>query len=176
MAPNEGQPAKASKAQRTVLIGLLVLVVLLVGAYAGMHYTSRPQFCTSCHEIAPQVASWEKGPHKSVECLSCHAAPGNLGYIVRKVSSYKELYLHFTHQVPSQIQWTPHIDACLYCHSGKDSAYPNAKNITLAPGSAPNAPPISHQPMISGNVNCISCHGNVGHATPSASTPSTPSQ
>lgn len=169
MAPSEGKPAKASKAQRTILIGLIVLVVLVIGAYAGMHYTSRPQFCTSCHEIAPQVASWQTGPHKDVECLNCHAAPGNLGYIVRKVSSYKELYLHFTNQVPANIEWSPHIDACLYCHSGKDSAFPNAKNITLAPGSAPNAPPITHQPMIAGNVNCISCHGNVGHSASKAS-------
>lgn len=166
MAPNEGKPkqAKASRTQKTVLIGLIVVVILVVGAYEGMHYTSRPEFCTSCHEIAPQVALWEKGPHKDVECLSCHAAPGNLGYIVRKVSSYKELYLHFTNQVPNKLEWTPHTDACLYCHSGKDSAYPNAKNITLAPGSGPNAPPISHQPMIDGKVSCISCHKNIGHA------------
>lgn len=164
MADNEGQPAKAGKAQKVVLVILIVVVVLCVAAYAGMHYTSRPQFCTSCHEIAPQVASWEKGPHKDVECLSCHAAPGNIGYIVRKVSSYKELYLHFTNQVPAKLEWTPHIDACLYCHSGKDSAYPNAVNITLAPGSGANAPPISHQPMIDGQVSCISCHQNIGHA------------
>lgn len=164
LGENEGKAGKASKKQKTVLFVSIGIVVLLAGAYAGMHYTSRPGFCTSCHEIAPHVASWEMGPHKNVECLSCHAAPGNVGYIVRKVSSYKELYLHFTNQVPAELEWTPHTDACLYCHSGKDKAYPTVQNITLAPGSAPNAPTVSHQPMIDGKVNCISCHGNVGHA------------
>jgi cytochrome c nitrite reductase small subunit len=164
LTPNEGKPDRVRRTQKTVLIVLILAVVLVVGAYAGMHYTSRPQFCTSCHEISPQVASWKTGPHKDVECLSCHAAPGNVGYIVRKLSSYKEVYLHFTHQVPAKLEWIPHIDACLYCHSGKDSAHPNAKNITLAPGSGPNAPPISHQPMIDGKVSCINCHFNVGHA------------
>ena len=163
LARNEGQPARVSKPKKAVLIGLIIVVVMGIGAYEGMHYTSRPQFCVSCHEIAPQVSLWETGSHKDVECLSCHAAPGNLGYLVRKVSSYKELYLHFTNQVPAKLEWTPHIDACLYCHSGKDSAYPKAKNITLVPGSSPNAPPIYHEPMIEGNVNCIDCHKNEGH-------------
>lgn len=162
---NEGKPAKTGKTQKIVLSGLIVLVVLIVGAYEGMHYTSQPQFCTSCHEIAPRVASWQTGPHKEVECLSCHAAPGNLGYIMRKLSSYKEVDLQFTNRVPAKIEWTPHLDACLYCHSGKDSAYPKAKNITLMPGSGPSAPPISHRPMIDGSVNCLSCHGNVGHTS-----------
>lgn len=166
MAENEEQDSRSRKSGKTgryVLIGLLVVVVLIVVGYEGMHYTSRPQFCTSCHEIAPQVASWQKGPHSTVECLDCHAAPGNLGYVMRKIGAYKEIYYHFTNQVPAQITWTPHIDACLNCHSDKNSAYPNAINITLLPGSAANAPPISHQPMLAGNVNCLSCHGNVGH-------------
>ena len=165
LAPNEGQPAQVSKTKKAVLIGLIIVVVLGIGAIAGMHYTSQPQFCVTCHEIAPQVASWKTGSHKDVECLSCHAATGNLGYIVRKLSSYKEVYLHFANQVPPKLAWTPHIDACLYCHSGKNSAYPKAKNITLVPGSSPNAPAIYHQPMIDGNVNCVDCHINEGHIT-----------
>jgi cytochrome c nitrite reductase small subunit len=176
LAPNEGQPAQVSKTKKTVFIGigLIMVVVLGIGAYAGMHYTSQAQFCGTCHEIAPQVASWETGSHKDVGCLSCHAAPGNLGYIERKIGSYKEVYLHFTNQVPAKLEWTPHLESCLYCHSGKDSAYPKAKNITLVPGASPNAPPIYHQPMLDGNVNCIACHKYEGH-TPKAESKLIPS-
>jgi len=163
LAPNKGKPARVTKTKKTVLIGLIIVVVLGIGAYAGMHYTSQPHFCVTCHEIAPQVTSWETGSHNGVECLSCHAAPGNLGYLGRKIGSYKEVYLQLSNQVPAKLEWTPHLDSCIYCHSGKDSEYPKAKNITLVPGSGPNAPAIYHQTIIDGNSNCIACHINEGH-------------
>ncbi len=107
MAANEGQPAQVKKTKKTVFfigLGLMIAVVLLIGAYAAMHYTSQPQFCVTCHEIEPSGASWETGSHQEVKCLSCHATPGNLGYIERKVGSYKEIYLHFTNQVPAKLE------------------------------------------------------------------------
>lgn len=163
LASNEGKEAPVNKTKKTMLIVLIIVILLGIGAYAGMHYTSQPHFCSSCHEIAPQVTSWETGSHKGVECLSCHAAPGNIGYLVRKIGSYKEVYLHVSNQVPEKFEWTPHLESCIDCHTGKDSAYPTAKNITLVPGSSPNAPPIYHQPMIDANVNCVACHVNEGH-------------
>lgn len=164
MGSKQENPAKPSKAKRITLICLILIVILIAVAYAGMHYTSRPQFCSSCHEIAPQVTSWELGKHNMVTCLDCHASPGGTAYIIRKLSSYKEVYLHVFHHVPTTIVWVPHLDSCLYCHSGKNHSFPNAINITLNPGSAPNAPSISYQTMMSGQTNCISCHTNIGHA------------
>ena len=164
MAPNEGQPVKPGKGKKIMLIAVIVFAVLVVGAYGGMHYTSRPQFCASCHQIAPQVASYENSPHAKVgvECLDCHAKPGTLGYIERKLSSYKEIYEQITNNVPEKIEWTPRLDSCIDCHSGKNSKFPNAKNITVQ--NVPNAAPINHKPMLDGNVNCLGCHQNLGHA------------
>ncbi len=164
MDPNAGQPANSGRAKKVMLVTLIVIVVLGVGAYAGMHYTSRPQFCATCHEIAPQAASYENSPHANagVECLDCHAKPGTLGYIKRKVASYKEVYEQVTNQVPAKIEWTPHLDSCLDCHSGKNSKFPNARNITLTSG--PNAPAINHKPMLDASINCLGCHQKIGHS------------
>lgn len=138
-----------------------IAVVLVVMSAIAMHFTSQPNFCASCHEIQPQVVSWEKGQHKGITCLSCHSNPGTLGYVARKFKGLGEVYLHYTNQIPQKIEAKFNIQACIYCHTGKDRNYPNAKNISLTSGNL--APPISHQEMLSKNVSCLLCHRLVGH-------------
>jgi nitrate/TMAO reductase-like tetraheme cytochrome c subunit len=57
-----------------VLGALLLLMVLFTGA-AGV-YTSRPQFCRSCHIMEPYYVSWQKSSHANVSCIKCHFPPG----------------------------------------------------------------------------------------------------
>lgn len=39
-------------------------------------YTSRPEFCRSCHNMEPYYASWQESSHKDVSCVKCHFPPG----------------------------------------------------------------------------------------------------
>jgi nitrate/TMAO reductase-like tetraheme cytochrome c subunit len=58
-----------------VLLGaFLLLLVFMVGA-AGW-YTSRSEFCNSCHIMEPYYKSWQESSHKDVPCIECHFAPG----------------------------------------------------------------------------------------------------
>lgn len=57
------------------LIGALVLLLALLTACAAM-YTSRPEFCRSCHNMEPYYVSWQNSSHKDVSCVKCHFPPG----------------------------------------------------------------------------------------------------
>ena len=83
-----GAGARGPGTQRTVWQQLRILLlsataylaafflfgVLLTGA-AGW-YTSRPQFCNSCHIMEPYYASWQESTHRDVSCIKCHFPPG----------------------------------------------------------------------------------------------------
>jgi len=56
-------------------VGAFVLMLVLLTACAGM-YTSRPEFCRSCHIMEPYCESWEESSHSHVSCIKCHFPPG----------------------------------------------------------------------------------------------------
>ncbi|MFH1267366.1 MAG: cytochrome c3 family protein, partial [Planctomycetota bacterium] len=57
------------------LAGAFVLLVALMTACAGW-YTSRPEFCRSCHIMEPYYVSWVESSHSHVSCIKCHFPPG----------------------------------------------------------------------------------------------------
>ena len=59
------------------LLGGMVFLLLLMTASAAW-YTSRPEFCRSCHIMEPYFVSWQESSHKDVACVKCHFAPGAL--------------------------------------------------------------------------------------------------
>jgi cytochrome c nitrite reductase small subunit len=160
---NQSQDHKASpKVKKMILIILLGIVVLSALAIAGMHFTSQPNFCFSCHEIRAQVTSWSISPHKNVTCLNCHSNPGTVGYVSRKLKGLNEVYFHVTGQIPTPIVAKFNTQTCIYCHTGNLSKkYPNAKNIKLTSG--PLAPKSPHEDILAYNTSCLICHRNMGH-------------
>ena len=94
----------SAKTKRIIIFASLAIVLLGISAVVGMHYTSQPNFCASCHQINPSVVSWSVGPHKDVTCLECHADPGTVGYVKRKVAGLNEVYLQVTNQIPDKIE------------------------------------------------------------------------
>lgn len=148
------------KIRKVVIYSTLAVVLLGILAYAGMHYTSQPNFCASCHQISPSVTSWSEGKHKDVTCLRCHADPGTIGYVKRKVGGLKEVYLHVTNQVPNKLEAKLNPEACISCHTGGE--YPKAKNLLLTSGDL--APKFPHAEILKNKTSCLSCHQNVGHS------------
>jgi nitrate/TMAO reductase-like tetraheme cytochrome c subunit len=57
------------------VVGALGLLLALLTGLAGM-YTSRPQFCRSCHIMEPYYVSWKESSHSHVACTKCHFPPG----------------------------------------------------------------------------------------------------
>jgi nitrate/TMAO reductase-like tetraheme cytochrome c subunit len=62
-------------ARAVALLGSFVLLLATLTGFAGW-YTSRPQFCRSCHIMEPFYVSWEQSKHKDVSCIKCHFPPG----------------------------------------------------------------------------------------------------
>lgn len=57
------------------VLGTFLLLLLLLTASAGW-YTSRSEFCRSCHIMEPYYQSWRHSSHSDVACIKCHFAPG----------------------------------------------------------------------------------------------------
>jgi len=62
-------------ARVAALLGAFVLLLAVMTAAAGW-YTSRPEFCRSCHNMEPYYDSWQKSSHNKVACTKCHFPPG----------------------------------------------------------------------------------------------------
>lgn len=78
-----------------VLLGsfLLFAVLLVFGAAA---YTSRSDFCKSCHIMQPYYDSWAASPHRDVSCIECHFEPGFGGKIRGKMLGLVQLAKYVT--------------------------------------------------------------------------------
>lgn len=161
--PESGQGKPKKNLKKILLVSSLSVVVLVIAAITGMHFTSQPSFCSSCHEMQSQVTAWSTGPHKEVTCLSCHSTPGTVGYVTAKINGLNQVYQHVTNQIPANITAEVNPAACISCHTG-NSAYPKAKNITLESGAL--APKMPHAQILKDKTSCITCHKFVGHGQP----------
>ncbi len=59
-------------------------------------YTSRPQFCNSCHIMEPYYKSWQESSHKDVSCIECHFPPGFGGKVRGKMLGLVQLAKYVT--------------------------------------------------------------------------------
>lgn len=76
-------------------LGVLVFLLLLSAGTAGW-YTSRPEFCNSCHIMKPYYKSWQESTHKDVPCTECHFAPGFGGKLRGKMLGLVQLAKYVT--------------------------------------------------------------------------------
>lgn len=135
-------------------IGIVVVLAALAGGtIAVTDYTSRPAFCTSCHEMSPYYAAWDAGAHAGVSCVSCHVDPGFQAQVSHKVTALKEVYDHFTTEpkFPGAVTTIPD-SRCLACHDETID---------------PKIPGFSHEAH-RGDRSCVDCHASAGHAVTSA--------
>lgn len=126
------------------LSGFLSLALL-----GAMKYTSRSEFCLSCHEMKPVYTTWQSSNHQSVSCVQCHSDPGLGGLIQTKVQALAEVYRHITktYRQPITIDsdTAAFTNRCLRCHDikGKNDVH-NLAHFTA-------------------NVNCAACHLGLVH-------------
>jgi nitrate/TMAO reductase-like tetraheme cytochrome c subunit len=132
------------------LVIAVVALVFIAGAYAAATwYTSRPAFCTACHEMTPYYEAWQTGPHAETSCIKCHVDPGFLADAAHKVVALKEVWLHFTTEptFPGKAVDLPD-SRCVRCHDGVID--PGIENFDHAEHRATAA--------------CKTCHRSTGHA------------
>jgi nitrate/TMAO reductase-like tetraheme cytochrome c subunit len=149
--------------------GAFLLFIALGTAGAGW-YTSRPQFCRSCHIMEPYFVSWQESSHKDVSCIKCHFGPG-VGEKVRgKLLGLVQLAKYVTRsEGPRPAAEIPDA-SCLRsgCHETR----------TLVGDVDFHGIPFDHKPHLEQlrrgkKLRCTSCHAQIvqgSHMTVTAST------
>lgn len=82
------------------VIGVFALLSLFFTGSAAW-YTSRSQFCRSCHIMEPYYVSWQESGHANVACIKCHFPPGVGEKIRGKVGGLVQLlsYISVTEEL-----------------------------------------------------------------------------
>ena len=103
------------------ILGILVLSLLVGGAYVW-DYTNSPPFCgTTCHTMPPEYAAYQVSPHARVACVECHIGREFIGnQIFRKAGDIKHVVAvtFGTYEYPITIKsMRPAREICEKCHS-----------------------------------------------------------
>lgn len=135
------------------VVGSLIGVGLFTFIYAkGISYLGTdPAACVNCHVMERQYDAWLAGSHSNVAgCNDCHAPHDNIihKYYVKGENGFWHALKFTTGWYPENIEIRETNrkvtnEACLYCHADFTS------NMRMTSGSE--------------QINCISCHVNVGH-------------
>jgi nitrate/TMAO reductase-like tetraheme cytochrome c subunit len=138
---------------RALFVVLFGSIVVLGGSYAAISATNNPQFCSFCHEMAPEFITYKESAHSQIQCVECHVDPGIVNELVHKVESLKEVYYHVVGP-PDPIVQTVAVPSnnCLQCHS--------KNRLVTATGDLI----VNHEGHIKEDIPCITCHSGVAHA------------
>ena len=104
-----------------IALGILVVVVLIGGAYTW-DYTNSPGFCgTTCHTMPPEYSAYQLSPHSRVACVECHIGREFIGnQIFRKAGDLRHVFAvtFNTYEFPIRANdMRPAPEICEKCHS-----------------------------------------------------------
>jgi len=151
------------------VIGAFVFIIGVLTACAGI-YTSRPEFCRSCHNMEPYYASWKHSSHSHVSCIKCHFPPGAGEKIRGKMLGLVQLVKYVTSSEGPRPSAEVPDASCLRsgCHETR-----------LLSGRVDfNGIPFDHRPHLNQarrgkKLRCTSCHSQIvqgSHMTVTQST------
>ena len=149
------------------VLGAMLLLLMLMTAGAAT-YTSRPQFCISCHIMQPYYDSWQHSSHKDVSCIKCHFPPGAGEKIRGKMLGLVQLLKYVTATAGPRPAAEISDASCLRCHPTR-----------LLSGRVDfHGVPFDHGPHLTQTrrgkqLRCTSCHSQIvqgTHMTVTAST------
>lgn len=100
--------------------------------------------CSSCHEMWPEIATWQTSVHAKIPCLECHK-----GY---KPDQNKAAHDGGAFAKPIVVKNAVSDEVCRSCHAMEN------RDATLLPDLI--APHAKHE---AGKVSCLSCHRYVTH-------------
>jgi cytochrome c-type protein NapC len=142
---------------KALLVLGAALIVVLFFTVGAITLTSTPTFCSMCHEMSADITAWKASSHAEVTCYGCHSEGNIAVFVLHKVESLKEIYLHLSDSFEKPINGESHYakkmsnEACERCHSLN-------RKVTSSPGVI-----INHKKHEEEGVTCVTCHNRVGH-------------
>lgn len=131
-----------------ILLGMLVVAMAasILFTQGSIPYTQNKKeagFCKNCHEMNPNVFTWQISSHKKVGCLKCHTD------IELTDFTYKHWRGFF--ETPVVAKAFISNDTCTKCHSETRKITPSQNNI------------VPHELHLIKGVDCIDCHSSITH-------------
>jgi len=80
-------------------IGFFILLAV------SAEYTSRPNFCPTCHYMEPFYNSWKTSTHNKIECVECHFEPGLQGTIKGKMNGLVQIVNYVSTSYKKRKPW-----------------------------------------------------------------------
>ena len=105
-----------------------VAAALAFGTITAIGWTDTAGFCGRCHQMSPELAAYDAGPHRDVACAECHVEPGVGGWVKAKLNGTRQLIEVLTGTYPKPVPPPDHANlppptqTCLTCHSLKKLA------------------------------------------------------
>jgi cytochrome c nitrite reductase small subunit len=141
-------------ASRRVATWILAVLILGVAFVAVNAYTTRSEFCGSCHSaMGEYMRTWSASSHHDLaQCLECHSDPGWVGYYHSKVEGAKNALSFFFGVRKTEKSPPPGPAACLRegCHTNAELA------------AQTSHAPFAHVTHMK-SLQCVDCHPGVGH-------------
>ena len=173
---------KKSSKKRLLLIflgGVILGIIVVLFGNKAMYLTGTDEYCASCHIHPHSIDSWKRSTHVSnasgvrVHCIDCHLPPKGSFYHFREKArtGLYDLWSYWTKDSASinwerkrQLDYAVNIvynESCKNCH------------INLFPRGLSNDGGTAHLYYEANekklNLQCISCHLDVGHYNPNYS-------
>jgi cytochrome c nitrite reductase small subunit len=151
-----------SRTTGTVVLGAVVGLAIGLGLYTfvyakGYSYlTNNPEACANCHVMQDYYSGWiQSGHHTVAKCNDCHTPHNFIGkYAIKATNGFFHSLAFTTGRFPDNIRIKGYNHrvtegACKSCHA--ELTY----SIIGVHGGK--------------DIECISCHFNVGHSAPPVS-------
>ena len=143
--------------RKTILAisGILLFLVFFAVAYSSVTAKDDKQppqqaksqdknsGCTGCHEMSPEVLTWQISSHSKIACTACHNV---------KPEDFQGKHDSQSFSKPIKMQDTVPNSMCEQCHSPNRVATPSGDLI------------IPHDKHATAGVACVKCHSGVVHA------------
>ncbi|MCL5935198.1 MAG: NapC/NirT family cytochrome c, partial [Firmicutes bacterium] len=141
-----------SKTEDKLKLFILVaglIICIGVGSVTAIQLTMTPQFCSSCHEMTPEVRTWQATSHSKFKCTECHIEPGIGNLIIHKIGAVKEVYLHVTNtfERPIRINYYIENNICEGCHTPQNRVFTVSGDLI-----------IPHERHEKKGIYCVQCH------------------
>jgi predicted CXXCH cytochrome family protein len=151
-----------------IAVGGAILLTLGMLTSGAAVYTSRSQFCISCHIMEPYYVSWQESSHRDVACIKCHFPPGAAEKVRGKMLGLVQLLKYVTATAGPRLSAEISDASCLRCHDTR----------LLAGRVDFHGVPFDHRPHLSDvrrgkRLRCTSCHSQIVQGTHMTVTTST---
>jgi len=134
----------------------LLLATGLIALVLMVETSSQPQFCGSCHIMAPYYESWKTSSHSEVPCVDCHISPGITHEIRKKWEALSMVASYITGTYGTN-PWAEIDDAaCLRCHQRRLLAGEELFGDVLF-DHGPHLTELRHGKKL----RCTSCHSQI---------------